>query len=114
MGKETAATVDDRLLKAWQKTLPDIVEPGSGVSVRKDDGDPHALRVTVEAAGRTGYSFDFKCTYLDEREVRVELIDAEKDGRHLDERNEHVQNLIEWQVRHIHECAQALAVLTNR
>lgn len=113
MSRETAAEVDNRLLAAWQRTLPDIVGPGSGVTVQKEDGDPHSFRVTIDVAGRTGYSFDFKCTYLDERELRVELIDAEKDGRHIDERTEHVQTLIEQEVRHIHECAQALAVLTN-
>lgn len=113
MLKERAAIVDDRLLVAWRNTLPEQLGPGDGASVDKDGADPHSLRVTIELAGRTGYSFDFKCTYLDERELRVELVDVERDGQHVDERNDALQELIEEEVRHIHECAQALHAITN-
>lgn len=113
MVKESAAIVDDRLLAAWQRMLPEQLAPGDGVSVNKDGADPHSLLVTIDVAGRTGYSFDFKCTYLDERELRVELLDVERDGHHVDERNEQMQQLIEDEVRHIHECAQALHAITK-
>lgn len=113
LSRESAAIVDDRLLAAWQNTLPEQLEPGDGSAVQEDGADPHSLRVTIDVSGRTGYSFDFKCTYLDERELRVELVDVQKDGHHVDERNDHIQQLIEDEVRHIHECAQALHALTK-
>lgn len=113
MSREKAAVVDDGLLAAWKRTLPGYLGPGDHVTVRKDGTDDHSLAITIEVAGRSGYSFDFKCTYLDEREVRVELVDAEKGDRQADERSERTQELIGDIVRHIHECAQALHSVTN-
>ena len=49
--------------------------------------DAKALRVTIHTAGHQLYTFDFKVAYADSREIRVTLIDAEKDGRTIDERS---------------------------
>jgi hypothetical protein len=59
------------------------------------------------------YSFDFLVTYVDSREVKVNLVDVEKADQTVDERNDVIQNLIEDYVRHLHECAQALHDLTK-
>ena len=103
----------EALRRAWQDELPRILNPGDSCEVRLDGTDERSLRIHIDAAGRTGYSFDFKCTYVDDREVQVSLIDAEKDGRAADERTETMQQLIEDYVRHLHECAQALQRLTH-
>lgn len=63
--------------------------------------------------GVKDYSFDFQCTYMDRREVKVELVDVEREGATVNEQSEQVQNLTEDYVRHIHECAQALQRITN-
>ena len=103
----------EQLRQAWQDELPTILNPGDSCEVRLDEADEQSLRIHIDAAGRSGYSFDFKCTYVDDREVRVTLIDAEKDGKATDERTETMQQLIEDYVRHLHECAQALHRLTH-
>jgi hypothetical protein len=59
------------------------------------------------------YSFDFKCTYLDDRSVRVDLIDVEQDDESIDEHTTIVQELAADYVRHIHECAQAVQSITH-
>ena len=56
--------------------------------------------------GRQEYSFDFQCTYVDSREVKVDLVDVERDGATTDERNENIQGMVGDYTRHIHECAQ--------
>lgn len=111
---EEAATVDRALVEAWQRTLPSTIGEGDRSEVRDDPSDPNALRITINTAGHTGYSFDFLCRYLDKREVQVELTDVEKDGRHVDERTDVIQTLADDYVRHIHECTQVLHELTNR
>lgn len=102
------------LVNAWQERLPTILKPGDRAEVAPDEGDPNAIRIHIGAAGRQEYSFDFQCTYVDTREVKVDLIDVERDGATTDERNENVQGMIGDYTRHIHECAQALQQITNQ
>jgi|SRR5690606_7411188 len=104
----------EALLDAWKRTLPETLNPGDSVELFLDQADNDALRIHIEVAGRTGYSFDFKVKYVDDREVEVSLVDAEREGVTVDERTETIQNLIEDYVRHIHECAQALHTLTHQ
>ena len=75
--------------------------------------DAASLRIHIETAGHTKYSMDFHCTYVDQREVAVQLIDVEADGISVDEHTQIIQDLAEDYVRHIHECAQALQEVTN-
>ena len=55
----------------------------------------------------------FKCTYLDDGSVRVDLIDAEKNNESIDEHTPIIQDLVADYVRHIHECAQAVQSVTH-
>lgn len=103
----------ERLVAAWRKTLPTVLNETDETTVVLDEAVPDALRITIRTAGRTGYSFDYVCRYVDDREVRVELIDVDLDGRTIDERPESVQHLVEDYVRHIHECAQVLQSITH-
>lgn len=103
----------EQLKQAWQDTLPTILNSGDTCKVWLDEADEQSLRIHIDAVGRTEYSFDFKCTYVDDREVRVTLVDAERANRTVDERTEIIQTLIEDYVRHIHECAQNLQRLTH-
>ena len=113
MSRENSFKVDERLVNAWQRTLPTTLGEGDRASVRSDESDASAVRISISSAGRTGYTFDFKCSYKDEREVHVELIDVEKDNQHVDERTDIIQNLTEDYIRHIHECTQILHEVTN-
>lgn len=115
MSKPDVLQVDQRrLAEAWQKTLPTTMNDSDRAEVRPDESDPKALRIHIKTAGHTMYTFDFKVTYVDSREVKVELVDVEKAGRTVDERNETIQQLVEDYIRHIHECAQALHEMTHR
>jgi len=114
MSKQDKLHIDQQqLADAWQHTLPEYVNEADRVSVLKDEADSRALRITLESAGHQMYSFDFKAAYVDSREVKVTLIDVERDGRSIDERTDMIQELVQDYTRHIHECAQALHVLTN-
>ena len=101
------------LLSAWQQTLPQTLNESDSVVIRLDGSNSQDLLIHIGTDGRSGYTFDFQCNYQDDREVKVLLIDVEKDGVHIDEHTETVQNLIEDYVRHIHECAQILHPLTK-
>ncbi|MEF2966173.1 hypothetical protein V3851_10060 [Paenibacillus sp. M1] len=101
------------LVHAWQQQLPEYLNPGDSVKVEADRGNPQGLRIHIDAEGRQYYSFDFECSYMDPREVRVELVDVERDGVTINERSEKIQELTEDYVRHLHECAQALHRITN-
>ncbi len=113
MSSEEPIQVDARLIEAWQRQLPSIIGDGDSSRVYEDAADAHALRITIEVAGHSGYSLDFKCRYVDEREVNVTLIDVEQAGDSVDERTETIQSIVKTYIRSIHECAQALAQLTN-
>ncbi|WP_274648451.1 hypothetical protein [Paenibacillus humicola] len=102
-----------RLVQAWQQKLPTTFNEADRAEIAADEQDAKALRVTIHTAGHQLYTFDFKVAYVDSREIRVTLIDVEKDGRTVDERSDMVQQLVQDYTRHIHECAQALHELTH-
>lgn len=101
------------LVNAWQQQLPEYLNPGDSAQVFVDLGDPKGLRVHIDAAGRQFYSFDFQCSYLDQREVQVDLVDVERAGATIDEHGDEIQGMTAKYVRNIHECAQALQRITN-
>ena len=114
MGKIDELQVDqERLAEAWRQTLPETMNSSDRCEVLADEADDKALRVTIYSAGHSMYSFDFKVAYVDSREVKVDLIDVEKDGVSVDERTDMIQQLILDYKRHLHECAQALQQLTH-
>ncbi|MEB3103725.1 hypothetical protein [Ferviditalea candida] len=106
--------MDQRLVEEWKRRLPERLNSSDSVEVHADDGIPNALLIHMDVAGRSKYSFDFRCTYMDSREVKVDLLDVEQDGIHVDEHTEPIQNLAEDYVRHIHECAQDLQDVTTQ
>ncbi|WDH82787.1 hypothetical protein [Paenibacillus urinalis] len=103
----------NQLVHAWQERLPVILNQGDQAQVHADEADQQAIRIHIDAAGRQLYSFDFRCAYVDNREVKVDLIDVEKDGLHMDERTDAIQQMAQDYTRHIHECAQVVQQLTN-
>lgn len=102
-----------RLVDAWERTLPSVMKTKDSVEVKADEADSRALRIYIAAAGHSMYTFDFKCTYVDTREVKVELVDVEKGDETIDERGNLLQDLIQDYVRNIHECAQELQQVTH-
>lgn len=112
--KESLNVDQNTLVNAWQEQLPEFLNPGDSAIVQADNADPNGLRVQINAAGHQFYSLDFQCTYMDPREVKVQLVDAQRDGVHIDERTEQVQELTSDYVRHLHECAQSLHRITNQ
>ncbi|XEC94944.1 hypothetical protein AB6A23_27355 [Paenibacillus tarimensis] len=103
----------NRLVEAWQRTLPTTMNKADHAEVKADEADAKALRIHIRTAGHTSYTFDFKVEYVDSREVKVDFIDVEKAGISVSERTEPIQQLIEDYTRHLHECAQALHELTH-
>ncbi|MFD0590524.1 hypothetical protein ACFQZE_21275 [Paenibacillus sp. GCM10027627] len=114
MAKSDELRVDpEQLAEAWQRTLSETLNSSDRCEVQRDEADDKALRVTIRSAGHQMYEIDFKVAYVDSREVRVELVDVEKDGVAVDERTDILQQLIHDYQRHLHECAQALQQLTH-
>ncbi|MBE1447449.1 hypothetical protein [Paenibacillus sp. OAS669] len=114
MAKTDTLTMDQQqLVEAWSRTLPTVLSASDRAEVLADEAESNALRVHIATAGHTDYSFDFKCTYVDSREVKVELVDVECEGRNVDERTVIIQTLVDDYVRHIHECAQQLHAVTK-
>ncbi|WP_199623756.1 hypothetical protein [Paenibacillus alkalitolerans] len=114
MSKVSVLSVDpQKLVEAWNEQLQLVISPSDKASVNPDEKDPDVLHIHITTAGRTQYTFDFKCTYVDQREVHVEFIDVDIDGIAVNEGTEVIQTLIEDYIRHIHECAQRLKGLTN-
>lgn len=103
----------EQLISAWQERLPALMNTGDSFTVQGDAANDQSLLIHFNAAGHQEYSLDFRCTYVDSREVAVDLIDVEQGGWHADERNEAVQLLAQQYTRQIHECAQALQDVTN-
>ena len=101
------------LIDAWEEKLPFQLHDNDSFQVRGDPTDSQALTIHIDTAGRAKYSFDFKCTYLDDRSVRVDLMDVEKDNQSVDEHTPIIQELAADYVRHIHECAQAVQSITH-
>lgn len=100
------------LVDAWDEQLIEFLEEGDSSEVT-GDVDPKAIRINIQVAGRSMYELDFLCTYVDTREVDVELLDVDRDDRSVDEHSTEVQEVVEEYVRRIHECAQALKPLTT-
>ncbi|UHA75282.1 hypothetical protein [Paenibacillus sp. 481] len=114
MHRDESIQIDQaQLAAAWQQTLPCLLDAGDKATVLPDEGVPNGLRIHIDTAGRQLYSFDFQCKYVDSREVRLDLVDVERDGRTVDERTPIIQELTQNYARHIHECAQALHDLTH-
>jgi hypothetical protein len=114
MSTEDQLTVPQaELAEAWQRVLPERLHGGDEAKVWPDEADPRALRVHIQTAGRQMMEFDFTVRYVDSREVAIDLVDAERDGQTVDERNDVMQALIHDYRRHLHECAQALHELTH-
>ncbi|MFC5451469.1 hypothetical protein [Paenibacillus aestuarii] len=114
MSKRDNLTIDQtQLVEEWQNMLPQQLEAADQARVWADESDPHALWAHIMTAGHTGYTFDFKVTYVDSREVNVALTDVQQGTTHIDERTDIVQTLVDDYVRHIHECAQALHQVTH-
>lgn len=103
----------NQLVNAWQSKLPTVLHPSDQTTVMADESDSNSIRIHIGAAGRQAYSFDFQCTYKDPREVGVELVDVERDGRSVDEHTDVIQSLAGDYTRHIHECAQSLHDVTD-
>ncbi|WP_442602522.1 hypothetical protein [Paenibacillus sp. KN14-4R] len=107
------AITGTELAHAWAIELPKHMPNSDHAKVWPDESDDQTLRVHMTNAGRSSYTFDFKCTYVDSREVKVDLVDVERDQVHIEEHSDIVQELIQNDVRHIHECAQALRDITH-
>jgi len=101
------------LVQAWQNTLPEIMKSSDECHIQADQKFPDTLLIHIKDDGRSHYSFDFRCKYVDEREVQVEFLDVEQDNKSIDEQTSDVQLLIEEYIRNIHECAQRLKDLTK-
>ncbi|MEX1030021.1 MAG: hypothetical protein WDZ91_08250 [Paenibacillaceae bacterium] len=101
------------LITAWKATLPQTLNKGDSVDIQLDEANSTGLYIHFDTAGHSEYSFDFSMHYVDDREVKVELLDVEKSGEHVDEHTEIIQALIEDYVRHIHECAQILQSINH-
>jgi hypothetical protein len=114
MSKLDGPVIDQaRLVEEWKLALPNTLDKADQAHIWADESDPGALRVHITTAGHTGYTFDFKVTYVDSREVKVELVDVEQGQKHIGERADIAQSLIHDYVRHLHECAQALKEVTH-
>jgi hypothetical protein len=111
--QEQPAVNQYELVESWKENLPKTLEKADKARVWADEGDANALRVHITTSGHSGYTFDFKVSYVDSREVKVELVDVEQGQVHIDEHSGIVQTLIEDYVRHIHECAQTLQKVTH-
>lgn len=110
---ETLLLQGTALASAWAQSLPTVLNSSDRAEAWADEAQSNVVRVRISTAGHSGYSFDFKCTYMDSREVKVELVDVERGGINVDERTETIQSLIDDYVRHLHECAQQLHHATS-
>lgn len=113
MNHVQAIKVDQNLIDAWNQALPGILHSTDSADVKADSLDPHTLRIFIQTAGHTKYAFEFKCRYVDDREVNVHLMNAHKGIGCAEEATEVVEDLADDYIRHIHECAQALQSLTH-
>ncbi|MDB5055513.1 MAG: hypothetical protein JWM44_3563 [Bacilli bacterium] len=103
----------ERLVSAWQRSLPTWINEGDHAEVAADTNNPLGLQIYIDSAGRSLYSFDFICEYLDSREVKVVLAGVMRDHKPIEKHTEAVEQLVKDYVRNIHECAQALHELTH-
>ena len=115
MHNDSGLSIDQQsLAQAWQATLPNFLNTADECTVQTDAKFNDALLIHIANNGRSHYSADFRLQYVDDREVKVDLLDVEKGRVAADEQTEHVQELVEDYVRHIHECAQSLKGLTKQ
>lgn len=110
---EGPAVSGEKLLQAWRERLPHLLQPGDGHQITLDEKDPDRLLVHIAVSGHELYSMDFHLKYVDDREVDVKLADVQRGNKHIDERQEDVQELIRDYVRRIRECAQQLQPVTH-
>lgn len=101
------------LLQAWQETLPTLLKASDECKVQADAKDSDTLLIHIANAGRTHYSVDFRCKYVDDREVHVEVLDVEKDHVAVDVNTDIIQSIIQDYMRNIHECAQRVRGMTK-
>lgn len=101
------------LVEAWQQQLPEMLGSGDSTLVQPDGANPQAINVHINVAGHEMYSLDFRCSYEDNRELKVEMVDVEQAGRSCDEHSDTIQELASDYARHIHECAQVLHSVTD-
>jgi hypothetical protein len=103
-----------KLVEAWSQTLPGILNATDSVKVTADATNPRAVQIHINTAGHTGYSFDFSCAYVDDREVKVDFRKGRKEGEAILDGSAPVNHLLDDYIRHIHECAQALQADTHQ
>ena len=103
----------EKLLEAWNNTLPNTLNEGDSSRIWLDERDGQALRIHIDSKGRQGYGFDFRLSYLDPREVKVDVLEISTEGLTDNDHEENVKALLDDYVRHIHESAQALQSITH-
>ncbi|TCS82498.1 hypothetical protein [Tepidibacillus fermentans] len=114
MSNQNQLNVDQKtLVSAWNDTLPDYLNPSDSAEVKVLEDPPNSLLVHIDTKGRQGYHFDFRVTYLDPREVKVNVVNIGTDGLVDDAHGVIARQLVEDYTRHIHECAQALQSITH-
>jgi hypothetical protein len=113
MKQESMSVPRDQLVAAWQQTLPSTFKSTDKVEVKADLLDQNAFRIHVNTAGHSHYEFEYKCEYVDPREVKVTLLNIQRGGDNILEPTLDIQILSDEYIRNIHECAQALHPLTN-
>lgn len=113
MSEEKTPTIDEDLLAAWRRTLPETLDDAASVEINIDEANPNKLLIHITANGRNEYTMDFSCIYLDTREVQVEFIDVARSNRSVDEHTDIIQDMAKGFKRDIHECAQALHPITH-
>lgn len=114
MSEDDQIRIDqDRLVEAWNRTLPTLIRDADTIQVKADKANRKAVRIRIASADHSQCTFDFKCAYQDCREVAVELVDVEQGHEAVDEHSRLIQELIQDYVRSIHECAQVLQELTH-
>ena len=102
-----------QLVNAWKDRLPDYLNVSDSAQVQAMDGQLNSLLVHIDTKGRQGYHFDFQVSYLDPREVKVNVVNVGTDGLVDDAHGTNAHSLVEDYTRHIHECAQALQSITH-
>ncbi|GEN34769.1 hypothetical protein [Aneurinibacillus sp. UBA3580] len=114
MSKETSMSVErEQLLTAWQQALPATFKPTDKVEVYNDPLVQDALHIHINTAGHNHYEFEYRCRYIDPREVQVTLLNIQREGDTVINPTPDIRNLSEEYMRNIHECAQTLHPLTN-
>lgn len=115
MSEANVLSIDaNTLINAWKEALPEFIKPSGECSIQADEKFSDTLLIHIEDDGRTHYSFDFRVSYVDDREIKVEFVDVEKAGVHADEQTDIIQSLVKDYIRHIRECAQSLKGVTKQ